>query len=75
MMASMGSFIAETDTVLLGRVAYAEWAPYWPASTDEPFASFINQTPKYSVTQKIAMVKRLRSCTKPMTRLGKARTR
>ncbi len=35
------------DTVLLGHVTYQEWAPYWPTATDEPFASFINSTPKY----------------------------
>jgi dihydrofolate reductase len=28
-------------------VTYQEWAPYWPTATDEPFASFINSTPKY----------------------------
>jgi dihydrofolate reductase len=50
MMASMGSFLTETDTILLGRVTYEEWAPYWPTSTDEPFASFINNTPKVVVS-------------------------
>jgi dihydrofolate reductase len=29
-----------------GRVTI-EWAPYWPNSTDEPYASHINNTPKY----------------------------
>jgi dihydrofolate reductase len=47
MMAEMASQIADQDAVLLGRVTYQEWAPYWPTSTDEPFASFINDTPKY----------------------------
>jgi dihydrofolate reductase len=28
-------------------VTYQEWASYWPTSTDEPFASYINGTPKY----------------------------
>ena len=56
MMASMGSFITETDTILLGRVTYAEWAPYWPTSTDEPFASFINNTPKYVVSTTLDQV-------------------
>jgi len=50
MMAAMGSQIAAQDTVLLGRVTYEEWAPYWPTSTDEPFASHINNTPKYVVS-------------------------
>jgi dihydrofolate reductase len=46
----MGAMIAETDTILLGRVTYQEWADYWPTSTDEPFAAFINNTPKYVVS-------------------------
>src|SRR3712207_4240675 len=50
MMASMGEHIAAEDTILLGRVTYQEWAPYWPTSTDEPYASHINTTPKYVVS-------------------------
>ncbi len=50
MMAELGAFLTETDTVLLGRVTYQDWADYWPTSTDEPFASFINNTPKYVVS-------------------------
>ena len=50
MMAAMGAQLATEDTVLLGRVTYQEWAPYWPTSTDEPFATFINNTPKYVVS-------------------------
>ena len=42
--------INAVDTVLLGRVTYQEWAPYWPTSTDEPYASHINTTPKYVVS-------------------------
>ena len=47
MMAELKAHIAEEDTILLGRVTYQEWAPYWPTATHEPFASFINSTPKY----------------------------
>jgi dihydrofolate reductase len=47
MATGMATVLAEQDTVLLGRVTYQEWAPYWPTSTDEPYASFINNTPKY----------------------------
>ncbi|MBI5304935.1 MAG: dihydrofolate reductase [Chloroflexi bacterium] len=50
MMASMSAHIAGEDTILLGRVTYEEWAPYWPTSTDEPYASHINSTPKYVVS-------------------------
>ena len=49
-MAAMGSQISGIDTSLLGRVTYQEWEPYWPSSKDEPFASFINNTPKYVVS-------------------------
>jgi len=42
--------IAEQDAILLGRKMYEEWAGFWPGSTIEPFASFINQHPKYVVT-------------------------
>ena len=47
MGAAMSRVLDELDTVLLGRVTYTEWAQYWPASADEPFASWINSTPKY----------------------------
>jgi dihydrofolate reductase len=50
MMAALGDHIANEDTILLGRVTYQEWAPYWPTSTDEPYASHINNTPKYVVS-------------------------
>jgi len=50
MAASMGTHIAAEDTVLLGRVTNQEWAPYWPTSTDEPYASHINNTPKFVVS-------------------------
>jgi dihydrofolate reductase len=47
---ALQSQLDEQDTVLLGRVTYEEWASYWPTSTDEPFASFINSAPKYVVS-------------------------
>lgn len=56
MLAVLGAFITETDTVLMGRVTYQEWAPYWPTSTDEPFASFINNAPKYVVSKTLNQV-------------------
>jgi len=56
MMAAMDSQIGAQDAVLLGRVTYQEWAPYWPTSTDEPFASFINNTPKYVVSTTLGKV-------------------
>jgi dihydrofolate reductase len=50
LMMEMGSYISQQDTVLLGRVTYQDWEPYWPTSNDEPFASFINNTPKVVVS-------------------------
>jgi dihydrofolate reductase len=47
MMAEMITQIGLIDDILMGRVTYGEWSPYWPSATDEPFASFINQTPKH----------------------------
>lgn len=50
MEASMSAHIAAEDTVLLGRVTYQEWAPFWPTSNIEPYASHINNTLKYVVS-------------------------
>jgi dihydrofolate reductase len=47
MGAALSGMLAEQDAVLLGRVTFNEWVNYWPTSTDEPFASWINSTPKY----------------------------
>jgi dihydrofolate reductase len=38
---------AQSDTMLLGRKTYEEFASYWPTvSSDEPFADVMNGTPK-----------------------------
>ena len=50
MMAGMTTQLASQDAVLLGRVTFQEWASYWPTSTDEPFASYINNVPKHVVS-------------------------
>jgi dihydrofolate reductase len=50
MMAAMNAEMAATDTILLGRVTYGYWSAYWPTSTDEPFASHMNKTPKVVVS-------------------------
>ena len=47
MGAALSRMLKGQDAVLLGRVTFAEWAGYWPTSTDEPFAGWINTTPKY----------------------------
>ena len=43
----IGRVTAAQDDVLLGRRTYDYWAGYWPTSDVEPFASFINNTPKH----------------------------
>lgn len=47
MGAVLTRMLDEQDTVLLGRVTFTEWAGYWPTSTDEPFAGWINNIPKF----------------------------
>ena len=47
MMAAMTAYLDSEDTILLGRKTYEEWVPYWPTSTDEPYASHINNAPKH----------------------------
>lgn len=56
MMASMSEMLSETDTVLLGRITYDEWAPYWPSLKVEPFTSFINHVPKVVVSNTLEAV-------------------
>lgn len=48
--ASGVELIRTQDTVVLGRRTYDEWAPFWPDSDIEPFASFINAVPKHVAT-------------------------
>jgi dihydrofolate reductase len=47
MGAALSRMLDGQDAVLMGRVTFTEFAGYWPTSTDEPFASWINSTPKY----------------------------
>lgn len=56
MMAALEAHIAAEDAILLGRVTYQEWEPYWPTATDEPYASHINNTPKYVVSSTLDKV-------------------
>ena len=50
MATAMGAHVAAEDTILLGRITYQEWAPYWPDSNDDPYGHHINNTPKYVVS-------------------------
>ena len=56
MGAVLSRMLKEQDAVLLGRVTFTEWAGYWPASTDEPFASYINSTQKYVASTTLGSV-------------------
>ena len=47
---NLAAVIESQDDVLLGRRTYDEWADYWPSSDFEPFAGFINSTPKHIFT-------------------------
>ena len=48
--ARLAAVIATQDGVILGRRSYDEWAPYWPTSEIEPFATFINGVTKHVAT-------------------------
>jgi dihydrofolate reductase len=48
--ANLRRVIERQDDVLLGHGTYDYWAGYWPTSDVEPFASFINGTPKHVFT-------------------------
>jgi dihydrofolate reductase len=50
MDANMSAVIDTQDAVILGRRSYDEWARFWPQSTIEPFATFINAVAKFVVT-------------------------
>jgi dihydrofolate reductase len=47
---NLGAVIETQDDILLGRGTYDYWVGYWPNSNVEPFASFINSTPKHVFT-------------------------
>jgi dihydrofolate reductase len=46
----LAAVIASQDAVLLGRRSYDEWSRFWPESTLEPFAAFINGVAKFVAT-------------------------
>ncbi|HEX3788727.1 MAG TPA: dihydrofolate reductase family protein [Pseudonocardiaceae bacterium] len=50
MEANLVAVIATQDAVILGRRSYDEWATFWPSSTIQPFADFINGVAKYVAT-------------------------
>lgn len=50
--AAIESQMAASDTMLLGRVTYQEFASYWPnqSSDDMPMADYMNNVPKLVVS-------------------------
>lgn len=51
MGAAIGQGTERFGAFLMGRVLYTEWAEYWPSQGDDvPFASYINNLPKYVVS-------------------------
>jgi dihydrofolate reductase len=50
MGAVVGAGMETSKAFLMGRKVYQEWAAYWPTSTDEPFATFLNSVPKYVIS-------------------------
>jgi dihydrofolate reductase len=53
---ALGAMLEGQDAILLGRNTFTEWAQYWPASTDEPFAGFVNNTQKYVASTTLTSV-------------------
>ncbi|NHC12361.1 dihydrofolate reductase family protein [Motilibacter deserti] len=49
---NIAEVVSTQDTVLMGRGTYDYWAGHWPHSDLEPFASFINRTPKHVFTSR-----------------------
>jgi dihydrofolate reductase len=53
MGAVVGAGMETNKAFLMGRKVYDEWSAYWPESTDEPFATFFNETPKYVISSSL----------------------
>jgi dihydrofolate reductase len=54
---AVGDAMASSDTLLLGRKTFEEFAAYWPnADPSDPFAGFINDTPKVVVSNTLGEV-------------------
>lgn len=52
--AELAGMIDRTETVLLGRVLYQEWASFWPnADAGDPFGQFINPVEKFVASRSL----------------------
>jgi dihydrofolate reductase len=48
---AIGAVMETNEAFLMGRVLYDQWSAYWAEQDDDvPFASFINNIPKYVVS-------------------------
>lgn len=57
MMEAVGATMAASDSILLGRATFEEWASYWPGQAGSGgMADFINDTPKFVVSQTLKSV-------------------
>ena len=54
MGAGMGEFMARTDTAVMGRVGYQEWAGFWPAMAGDGFGDFINPIEKFVASRTLS---------------------
>jgi dihydrofolate reductase len=50
MGAAVEKEIQSSTAFLMGRVLYEQWADYWPTSDEADFGAFINNVPKYVVS-------------------------
>jgi dihydrofolate reductase len=55
---AVGEAIAATDSMLLGRRTYEEWAAFWPQQdpASDPFVSVMNETPKFDASRTLDKV-------------------
>ena len=56
--AEVGAGMASTDTVILGRKLYEQWAAHWPGKTvdDDPYAPWINAVRKIVISTTLTSV-------------------
>ncbi len=55
MMSDVAAALEESDTILLGRATYQEWADFWPHQpASNPMAGYFNSTPKLVVSTTLA---------------------
>ena len=51
---AVGKGMGTSSAFLMGRKLYGEWSEYWPSQgADVPFSSFINEIPKYVLSNSL----------------------